>query len=57
MKEYTVEITEYLQIQLIIKAKNKEEALRQANELYNDGSVVLDYKDHTDTTIKIIRRS
>lgn len=55
MKKFKVEITEYLQVQIIIEAKDKNEALKKVKDLYNNNEIVLDYEDHTGTTIKIIK--
>ena len=54
-QEYTVEITETLQRTVVVKAKNKSEAIEMAKEIYRDEEVVLDYNDLISTEFEIIK--
>lgn len=55
MKNYKVQITEYLTKIINIEAETEEEAYDKAKELYNNEEVILDYNDITQTEIEIIR--
>lgn len=51
---YTVEITETLQYQEDIKARNKEEAERMIKEKYDNCEIVLNENNHVSTDFKVV---
>ncbi|MCD7950547.1 MAG: DpnD/PcfM family protein [Erysipelotrichaceae bacterium] len=50
-KKYIVEITETLQKQIIVEAKNKEEAVKEVEEKYHSEEIILDEDNVTDVDI------
>lgn len=54
MKKYTIEITETLQKQIVIKAHSKEEAIQKIKEQYRNTDIVLDSEDYIDTQIQCV---
>ncbi len=53
MKNYKVEITEYLQRTITVKADNESDAVAKVEGDYYNAKEVLDYSDHTGTDIEI----
>lgn len=55
MKQYKVEITETLCKQIMVEAKNSEEAIKIAESKYKaaEPDYILDYSDFVDHTIEI----
>ncbi|MCD7893945.1 MAG: DpnD/PcfM family protein [Erysipelotrichaceae bacterium] len=53
-KKYIVEITETLQKQIIIEAKNKDEAVKEVEEKYHSEEIILDEDNVTDVDIVAI---
>lgn len=56
MKEYTIEITETLQKQLVVSAGSEEEAIKQVKHYYDTEQVVLDALDMVSVEINCIER-
>lgn len=52
MKRFNVEVTETLQRTIQVEAETREAAERQANALWCDGEVVLDYDDFVEASFK-----
>ncbi len=50
-KKYIVEITETLQKQIIVEAKNKDEAVKKVEEKYHNEEIILDEDNVTDVDI------
>lgn len=55
MKKYTIEITETLQKQIVIKAHSKEEAIKKIKEHYYNSDIILDSNDYIDTQFQYIQ--
>ena len=53
-KKFTVEITETLQRQVEVEAKNEEEALELVQEMYSNEDIVLTAEDYVDTEITVL---
>ena len=51
---YTVEITETLQKQISVEALNREEAIRNAEDVYHTGNEVLTADDLKETTFETL---
>ncbi len=54
MKKYKIEITEYLQKQIVVEAKTKRDAILKIKEKYNNEEIVLDSSDFIDSKINIV---
>lgn len=54
LKSYDIEISEFYSKTVSIEADSPEEALRLAEELYNDESIVLDEQDFVDREINLL---
>ena len=53
--KYKVEITEYLQRTISIKADNEDDALDKVEELYDNEEIVLSADDFTTKEIKVLK--
>lgn len=56
MPKYRVEITETLQYQEVISAKNEHEALEKLKKKYHNEDIVLGQENHTNTEFSIIEK-
>lgn len=56
MKKYIVQVTEILQRQEGIWAKNQQDALVKMKEKYNNEEIVLDESNHTHTDFAVVGR-
>lgn len=54
MKKYKVEITETLQCQEIVEAKDEQEAMKIIKEKYHNQEIVLDEGNHIFTEFEMI---
>ena len=50
-KKFIVEITETLQKQIIVEAKNKDEAVKEVEEKYHSEEIILDEDNMTNVDI------
>ncbi len=50
-KKYIVEITETLQRQIIVEARNEEEAVKLIEDAYNNEEIILDENNFADVDI------
>ncbi len=55
MKEFKVEITEYLQRVITVEADNKREAILKVKEEYDKGNIILDSNDFVTNEIEIYK--
>lgn len=55
MKKYKVEITEYLQKQIVVEANTKRDAILKIKEKYNNEEIVLDTSDFIDSKINVVK--
>ena len=55
MKDFNIEITETLQRQIEVSAKDQDEAIDKVRKMYNDGEIVLDSEDFMDFDIECIK--
>jgi hypothetical protein len=53
MSRYAVEVKEILKRTIIVKAENRDEALRKVEDAYDDEYIVLDSEDYDDTEIEL----
>lgn len=56
MPKYRVEITETLQYQEVISARNEQEALDKLKEKYRNEDIVLGAENHTNTEFSVIEK-
>ncbi len=54
MKEFKVEIAEFLSKVFIVKANTSEEALENLTEMYDKEKIILDSENFVDKEIKIV---
>lgn len=52
--EYKLKVTETLSHIIEVEAESKESALEIAQEMYNNGEIVLDYDDFVCENIKLV---
>lgn len=55
MPKYLVEITEILQHQEIIEANSEKEAFDILENKYRNEEIVLDYSNHIDTKLSVLK--
>lgn len=56
MAKYRVEVTEILQYQEVIEAKNEEEAIEKLKSKYDNEEIILDYHPHTNTEFCVLEK-
>lgn len=54
MNEYTIEISEVLSKRIKVCAENEEEAVRLAEEKYDNEEIILDYKNFAGKNIQVV---
>lgn len=57
MKKYLIEITETLQKQVTVHAKNREAAEQKVREKYKNQEIVLDENDHISTDFDVLKET
>ena len=57
MKKYLIEITETLQKQITVIAKNREAAEQIVKEKYKNLEIILDESDHISTDFKTLKET
>ena len=55
MKTFNIEITETLQKQIEVSAKDQDDAIDQIRKMYSDGEIVIDSEDFMDFDIECIK--
>ena len=57
MKEYLVQVTEYLTTQHIVKAENEAEAREKVANEYHNGNITIDYDDYNGYDVEVVREA
>lgn len=57
MEYYVVQVTETLARTLVVRADNEDEALKKAQQAYDNEEVILDYDDYDGYEIEVLREA